>query len=434
MTAPKSQPRSPHEKCDARGRQRPGEQDVDARRDEAGLERGLEHVPREARVLADQHAAPVGRQHARGRAREAQRELDGHRMLSDPTAHPVRAEVPHAHARLSRIAPAAATTRSASTVSRTSCARMMRAPFQAATTAAARLPARRSPPSRPVSDADHPLAREAGEHRLAVRRQCRQARQQRQVVLEGLAEAEARIDGDARARDARGLAGGDAASQEAAHLGHHVPVAGRILHRAGLALHVHQADGGIAAGDRLDGARRGERGDVVHERSAGGDRAAHHGGLPRIDRDGNRKRGGEALDHRQDAPQFLVLVDRRGAGPGRLAADVDDRRAVRGHAFGLRERRRQVEKTAAVGKRVGRDVQDAHDHGCVEVEREAAALEAHACGRCERVALAGRARRRVSGLAGRRADDRFRLGAALAAGGSTRLVPAARWPAERGRP
>ncbi len=85
-----------HEVGDARSRQGPDEQHVDTRGDEAGLERGFEHVSREPRVLADQHPAALGRKHARGRARQAQRELDGHRMRPDPTAHPVRAEVPHA--------------------------------------------------------------------------------------------------------------------------------------------------------------------------------------------------------------------------------------------------------------------------------------------------------------------------------------------------
>ena len=36
--------------------------------------------------------------------------------------------------------------------------------------------------------------------------------------------------------------------------------------------------------------------------------------------------------------QFLVDGHGRRAGPGRLPADVDDRRALGGHALGLRER------------------------------------------------------------------------------------------------
>ena len=42
----------------ARGRQRAGEQDVDAGRGEPGLERRLDHVARRSRVLADQHGGP----------------------------------------------------------------------------------------------------------------------------------------------------------------------------------------------------------------------------------------------------------------------------------------------------------------------------------------------------------------------------------------
>ena len=67
---------------------------VDAGGDEARLERRLEHVAREARVLADQHRAALGRQHPGRRARQLQREVDGHRVLAHAPAHAVGAEIP----------------------------------------------------------------------------------------------------------------------------------------------------------------------------------------------------------------------------------------------------------------------------------------------------------------------------------------------------
>ena len=60
-----------HQVGDAGRRQRPDQQHVDAGGDEAGLERGLEHVARQARVLADQDRAAVRREHARRGARRA---------------------------------------------------------------------------------------------------------------------------------------------------------------------------------------------------------------------------------------------------------------------------------------------------------------------------------------------------------------------------
>ena len=78
---------------DAGRRQRPDQHHVDAGRDEARLQRRLEHIARHARVLADEHAAALRREHARRRARQPQREIHGHRRLADPAAHAVGAEI-----------------------------------------------------------------------------------------------------------------------------------------------------------------------------------------------------------------------------------------------------------------------------------------------------------------------------------------------------
>ena len=82
---------------DARSGQRTDQHDVDARGDEAGFERGFEHVARQARVLADEHRAALGGEHARRRARQAQREIHGHRMFADSAAHAVGAEILTCH-------------------------------------------------------------------------------------------------------------------------------------------------------------------------------------------------------------------------------------------------------------------------------------------------------------------------------------------------
>ena len=82
---------------DCRCRQRPGEQHVDAGCDEARFERGLEHVARHARVLADQDGAALRREHARGCARKPQSEVDGHRLGADSAPNAVGAEIAPPH-------------------------------------------------------------------------------------------------------------------------------------------------------------------------------------------------------------------------------------------------------------------------------------------------------------------------------------------------
>jgi len=83
-------------------RQRAREQHVDACGHEPGLERGLEHVTRNARVLTDEHRAAFRCEHTCRGAREAQREIDGHGCGSDLPADAVGAEVAACHCTLCR--------------------------------------------------------------------------------------------------------------------------------------------------------------------------------------------------------------------------------------------------------------------------------------------------------------------------------------------
>ena len=168
---------------DARRRQRPDQLHVDACRDEARFERGLEHVARQARVLADERRAAVRREHARRSAGESQRELDGHRMLADVAAHAVGAEVFPAHALLRRPVSRIARNRAAhiftaSTVAATSCARMI------ARRARRTAPPATTLPDQPLAgrparhDTDQRLARDADQQRAAEIRERAQVSQQ----------------------------------------------------------------------------------------------------------------------------------------------------------------------------------------------------------------------------------------------------------------
>ena len=82
---------------DAGRGQRPDQHDIDAGGDESRLQRRLEHVARQAGVFADEHAAALRRQHARGGTRQPQREIHGHGRLADAAAHAIGAEVTNRH-------------------------------------------------------------------------------------------------------------------------------------------------------------------------------------------------------------------------------------------------------------------------------------------------------------------------------------------------
>src|SRR5262249_40018468 len=101
-----------------------------------------------------------------------------------------------------------------------------------------------------------------------------------------------------------------------------------------------------------------ERGHIVDEHRAAFESFPGHGCLRRVNREWEPV---EPVEDGHVTPQLLVGRDAFGAGPRRLAPDVDDRRPLLDHATRRRSRRVGVEVDAAVGERVRRHVQDAHD-------------------------------------------------------------------------
>ncbi len=83
----------------------------------------------------------------------------------------------------------------------------------------------------------------------------REAADQREVVRDGLAEADAGIDQHAGARDAGGLGGGDAGLEEVDDVEQHVVVGGRVLHGPRVAPGVHQADRPAGGGGEREAGR-----------------------------------------------------------------------------------------------------------------------------------------------------------------------------------
>ena len=149
--------------------------------------------------------------------------------------------------------------------------------------------------------------------------------------------------------------------EEGGDLRDDVVVARVGLHRPRLALHVHQAEVRVRPGHDL-GQRRvaAQRGDVVDELRAELERPAaatsafevsiETGAPASCSSTGTTRRSSSSTE------------TRLGAGPRRLAADVDDRRALVQHPPRARDRVVRVEVDAGVRERVRRDVDDAH-HG-----------------------------------------------------------------------
>jgi hypothetical protein len=117
---------------DTRRGQRADQHHVDARGDETRFERGLEHVARQPRVLADEHRPALRREHARRGTRQLERELDRQRVLADAAPYTIGPEIVSRHdqppvpdSAPARVSPypaarSAAATLTASTVSATS--------------------------------------------------------------------------------------------------------------------------------------------------------------------------------------------------------------------------------------------------------------------------------------------------------------------------
>ena len=219
----------------------------------------------------------------------------------------------------------------------------------------------------PQQGADEALARGAQHDRTAKGGDAVEVGQQQEIVLERLAEADAGVEQDLCLAHAGGKRRRHALLEEDDDLADHVVVAGIDLHRPRLAEHVHETHRTAALGyERRHVGVAAQRRDVVDDGGAGVERGASHGGLGRVDGDGGRRAGRQPLDHRHDARQFIGDRHRLGAGPGRLAPDVEDRRALGGQQQAVRHGGVGVGVQATVGKRIGGHVDDAHDAGQVD--------------------------------------------------------------------
>ena len=283
-------------------------------------------------------------------------------------------------ARDDRRRPTACQTASASTVARDvvhAHDRARRAATAASAAATLRRPARSSTRSRPVSlrraspcaTSRRAPAQPSAEQLVAG------ARSSSRLCVERLAEAEARVDDDALARDARAPRSACARSRRKSRTSRDDVV---VVSASAASCAARPA---CASGRRRTSrARRRPRArparcsarDVVDHVGAGVERRAHHRGLASC-----RPRPGTPSSRAPSttgSTRASSSASATGGAPGRrrLAADVEDVGALAQQRSRVRERRAGVEVAAAVGERVGRDVDDAHHERPREIEREAA--------------------------------------------------------------
>ena len=199
--------------------------------------------------------------------------------------------------------------------------------------------------------------------------------QQRIVVVDGLAETEARVDQQPLAADAGSDADGDPFSQVGLHFVDHVALIGRIvLHVLRLALLVHQAHCGVAAGQQRHGAVVLQRRHVVDQIDADREPGLHHRRVPRIQRQ-RYADVAQPFQQRQHPVHFLLDRYRRRIWPGRFAPDVEDIGAVAHQLQCMVKRLVRKRMATAVGKGIRCDIDDAHHQRTFERQREAAAVQ-----------------------------------------------------------
>jgi hypothetical protein len=209
------------------------------------------------------------------------------------------------------------------------------------------------------------LAGGGDEQRVAEGEDPVEAREEGEVVLGVLGEAEAGVDDDAVGGDAAGQDGLDTRVQFVDDFGDDVGVLAADVAALEEAAPVHDDEGGAGVGDGRDHAGVGEAAaDVVDEGGTGREGPFGDGGAHGVDGDRDPL-GGQAADDGDDAAQFLGLVDPGGSGAGGLAADVDQVRALGDQVEATLDGGRGVEEAAAVGEGVGGDVHDSHDRAAV---------------------------------------------------------------------
>ena len=259
-------------------------------------------------------------------------------------------------------------------------------------------------PARPAAGPGTPC----GTRRPArgARAPCSRSRwaQQAPVVRGVLGEAQAGVEHDPLAAHARGHHGFHPRGQLAAHVGDDVVVRPRSAASRCCAPRQCMTTYGTPAPATTAAMSGSARPPLTSLTSAGAglERRVGHLGAHRVDADHAPRPASSAHD-RADPAQLLVLGRALGAGPGRLATDVDQVGALGEQLQAVRDGGLGLEPLAAVGEGVGRHVDHAHDDAARSSTAVPPVVEPRAASGQVRNASASRAAIADPGQVGRRA-------------------------------
>jgi hypothetical protein len=135
-----------------------------------------------------------------------------------------------------------------------------------------------------------------------------------------------------------------------------------LLHRVRLTAHVYQAHRYVQLGCRGQRARIPQRANIIDEASTSGHRLTHHLGTRGIDRD--RCRPHEGFDDGDDTCDFVGHRRRASPRAGGFTTDVEQFGALLDERMSVVDRGGRIDVPAAVGKRVGRDVDNSAHQRC----------------------------------------------------------------------
>ncbi len=182
------------------------------------------------------------------------------------------------------------------------------------------------------------------------------------------AEARARVQADAVVGDAGLFKLGSALAQVLDDFGNNIVVMRFVLHGARVAaLHVHNHQARIATLGNLYHGRVAEARNVVDDAGARLHGRLGNLGVAGVDAHADAL-AGQALDNAQHAALFLLDGNGACARARALAAHVDDKGALFHHLLRGLYRRIVIGIRPAIGKRVGGNVQDAHDNRGTGIE------------------------------------------------------------------
>ena len=142
-----------------------------------------------------------------------------------------------------------------------------------------------------------------------------------------------------------------------------IVVGGIILHRLRCALHMHRADTSFGVGrNRRHVSVTLQPGYVIDDFRTGGDTFACHFGFGCIDGNWRRRLFVDSLNNFHGSLQFLGFGNCGRIRTRTFPADINNPRAVRNQLQSVINRGVYIGEFASIGKAVGRDVDDAHQH------------------------------------------------------------------------